>query len=522
MFSTTSYRGRLIVYISVLMVFLMTILVYFYRSSRDVLFNQAESSIASTAQLLDSHLLAEKNELLRYTTTIRDDVQFQEYMFVVVNVNSEVKPLEDLYKSHFNWLPIEQCMLLDTRGKMLLGGQDQDMLKAIKPRLFDKKNSAFTYYGENGLSLVALSPITYRDNRLGNIAITRPLDRNWLKNMKEQSNGELFIVQNGIILDSTLEHYSGEPFILHNNSVLLGEDTYTVHSVSLPETRPNTPQLWFGVSRYTLTSNLSDYTRLTLIMVLFGGISIMAIGLIILRDFGKPLQNLMAMTGKITAGELPVMKKMQARNEVETLANQFADMLISLREKQQEIDRVHKQLEEMATTDILTGLYNRRHLQDIFPKLMAQVERDNKQLTFILADLDYFKRINDRYGHLCGDEWLRNFSSLLKAHSRTNDFLFRMGGEEFLILSMNEDIPGGLALAEKLRAATENSSVSFEGHTVTTTVSCGISSTSGGIFDLNCMLSRADEALYESKHNGRNQVTIWSAAIMPKSEMGNH
>ena len=232
----------------------------------------------------------------------------------------------------------------------------------------------------------------------------------------------------------------------------------------------------------------------------------------IFRNFNGPLSALMSMTEEIAEGRLPIMYKSQAQNEIDILANKFADMLQALREKQAEIDRVHKQLEQSAITDTLTGLYNRRHLQEIFPKLRAQAQRDWRSLTVILCDLDYFKMINDQYGHLAGDYCLMHFAKILKQYSRSNDFLFRIGGEEFVIVSISKNTSGSITIAEKIRAATEESQIIYKGRKIPLTVSCGLSFADPDDSQetaLPRLLSRADKALYEAKNAGRNRVCIF-------------
>jgi diguanylate cyclase (GGDEF)-like protein len=186
-----------------------------------------------------------------------------------------------------------------------------------------------------------------------------------------------------------------------------------------------------------------------------------------------------------------------------------------LREQQQEIEKTHHILEQSAITDVLTGLYNRRYLQEIFPKLLASAEREDLRLFAILLDLDYFKKINDTFGHIAGDECLIAFAEQLQQVSRASDHLFRLGGEEFLVLCVHNSISDAVSFAEKIRIKIEKSPVVFETHLIKMTVSGGISSlilegTSEGI--LEDMLSQADTALYNAKHAGRNRIFIADSA----------
>jgi diguanylate cyclase (GGDEF)-like protein len=188
-------------------------------------------------------------------------------------------------------------------------------------------------------------------------------------------------------------------------------------------------------------------------------------------------------------------------------------MLQSLREKQEEIDRAHKRLEESAITDSLTGLNNRRYLKQIFPKIFAQAQRETHCLSGLMLDLDFFKRINDQYGHLAGDQCLTHMGEILKDSCRASDYIFRMGGEEFLILSLGDTALGGELLAEKIRNTLAKKPVTYKQALINMTTSIGVSITENNLDPeaaLTSLLFHADKALYAAKKNGRNQVVIYN------------
>jgi len=200
---------------------------------------------------------------------------------------------------------------------------------------------------------------------------------------------------------------------------------------------------------------------------------------------------------------------------MDQLVNRFADVLDALRLEQTRVRRAHTKLQETAITDSLTGLYNRRYLQEIIAGLFAQVVRDRRYLTAILLDLDYFKAINDCHGHLGGDAVLVHFARLLKHNSRANDYLFRIGGEEFLILNVAENTESSFALASKIRELVDQSPANYQGLEIPITVSIGISCCRGasGESSLSQLMRAADKALYEAKSNGRNQVVRHASCV---------
>ncbi|MGF7047758.1 diguanylate cyclase (GGDEF)-like protein/PAS domain S-box-containing protein [Paenibacillus sp. DS2015] len=189
----------------------------------------------------------------------------------------------------------------------------------------------------------------------------------------------------------------------------------------------------------------------------------------------------------------------QATNE----ANNKLELLHAEYEiKQQELINVNHQLETLATTDPLTGLKNRRFLQDSLLTNMALFQRTKLPFSLLMIDIDHFKCINDTYGHPVGDLVLTNLSKLLKAMSREIDIVARYGGEEFIIILPNTNQDKAILVAERYCSQTENAP--WGDYKVT--VSIGVTTISQEDTDQS-LLNKADQALYNSKHRGRNRVT---------------
>lgn len=167
-----------------------------------------------------------------------------------------------------------------------------------------------------------------------------------------------------------------------------------------------------------------------------------------------------------------------------------------------------RQLKAMATTDELTGLFNRREAFGRFDEFFASVERYGQDLACIMLDIDHFKTFNDAYGHAVGDTVLREVASVLKENVRASDLVSRIGGEEFLVICPQCDCDAAAACAEKLRLAIENHVVDSERGQLKVTVSLGVAQRTQGSTDVNSILKDADEALYVSKGTGRNTVTV--------------
>jgi two-component system cell cycle response regulator len=163
---------------------------------------------------------------------------------------------------------------------------------------------------------------------------------------------------------------------------------------------------------------------------------------------------------------------------------------------------------EMAITDALTGLYNRRYMESHLSTLIEQAAGRNKPLSVLIVDIDYFKAINDTHGHDAGDDVLREFALRLKKSIRGIDLACRYGGEEFVIVMPETDMAVATVVAERLlrRIATEPFSVGQDRGKIEVTISIGIAAINGAEDAAPALLKRADQALYRAKRDGRNRV----------------
>ncbi|MFP4572805.1 MAG: diguanylate cyclase [Desulfobacterales bacterium] len=169
---------------------------------------------------------------------------------------------------------------------------------------------------------------------------------------------------------------------------------------------------------------------------------------------------------------------------------------------------MERRLQQMARTDDLTGLFNRRYFMESVKKELVRSERYKIPVSMIMFDIDHFKSINDRYGHTAGDEILRQISRICRENFRQTDIPARLGGEEFGILMPECGIRESGASAKRLREKIADSAFVFEGNRIRCTISIGIAEYVGGTEDMEALIRRADEAMYESKNRGKNQVSF--------------
>lgn len=169
-----------------------------------------------------------------------------------------------------------------------------------------------------------------------------------------------------------------------------------------------------------------------------------------------------------------------------------------------------KQLNILAATDALTGLFNRRSLELHANRQLTHSKRTGECLSIMMIDVDHFKQINDQYGHQAGDEVLRQLSTLMQSIVRGNDYLARYGGEEFcIVLSATNEMQAGV-LAERLRRLYEDLVIPWQHHALRSSISIGIADTDSGNHDFTSLIKQADLALYRAKHEGRNRIAKFS------------
>jgi diguanylate cyclase (GGDEF)-like protein/PAS domain S-box-containing protein len=182
------------------------------------------------------------------------------------------------------------------------------------------------------------------------------------------------------------------------------------------------------------------------------------------------------------------------------------DANVQLQEQLQEIVALQTQLKEQAVRDSLTGLHNRRYMEETLPRELARATREGYPLALIMVDLDHFKRINDTYGHPTGDSVLKAMALILLHGAREGDIICRYGGEEFLVALPNMTTEQALVRAKSWQAALNRTPVHHGTFIVEATLSAGISVFPGNSSDVEALVRLADNALYRAKENGRNRV----------------
>lgn len=267
--------------------------------------------------------------------------------------------------------------------------------------------------------------------------------------------------------------------------------------------------------------------------MLFNGFTSIVVGMLLIivisNYFTRPIRKLVHHAKLISKGDFSSAISISSRDELGTLFRAFNTMQTELnrsfseliaakdelsrlnislerrvKERTQELNERNEQLEILSITDKLTGCYNRLKLDSLLESEHEKFEQCSKEFGVIMIDLDFFKQVNDNYGHAIGDSVLKESAKIIRNSVREMDIVGRWGGEEFMIICPNTNETQAVALAERVRKSI--SQYDFE-HTGQRTASLGVSivKTSDTFETLN---SRADSALYEAKKNGRNKVVV--------------
>ncbi len=176
-----------------------------------------------------------------------------------------------------------------------------------------------------------------------------------------------------------------------------------------------------------------------------------------------------------------------------------------------QLQSANDQLKHLSRTDRLTGLNNRGHWEEELKREYSRHRRYGSTAALVMFDIDHFKKVNDTYGHQAGDKVIQAVAEVVRKEARDTDIAGRYGGEEFVILLPDVDSAGARLFAERLRQKTEALTVDYDGQVIPFTISLGVADLAQSSNDHQQLIEWADHALYQSKRNGRNQVSVHGA-----------
>lgn len=273
-------------------------------------------------------------------------------------------------------------------------------------------------------------------------------------------------------------------------------------------------KLDINYQRSIITEGEKTIHLTALVLVIIGISAIMLILLFINKQVLAPLDKINRKIRKIDMEkDCSVVMDVNRDDEFGFLGKSINTFLNTIRLNTQELENANKELKYLSMHDSLTGIANRRFFDQMLISEWGNHKRLNCSLSIIMCDIDYFKKYNDTYGHQAGDECIVSVADIIKGSlKRTTDILARYGGEEFIILMPDTDLSGARRVADKIRIELEEWNIEHTGSCEYNrlTMSFGVASTSINIKgDYSDLVNQADIALYKSKENGRNMVSVY-------------
>lgn len=254
---------------------------------------------------------------------------------------------------------------------------------------------------------------------------------------------------------------------------------------------------------YAQIARLRTLTFVTvfLLLVVIGGLAYL-LGLTVVL----PLDRLARGAHQVAGGDLAVALPVVGGGEAAYVTEVFNDMVTRLKQGREELER-------LSRTDGLTGLPNRRHLMETLEKEVRRAQRNNRPFSLLMIDVDHFKKYNDTFGHLAGDDVLKGLATVLSAAVRTADYAARYGGEEFTVVLPETPWDGALEVAERIRARMAKEAFGTAGSKVTLSIGLGEFPADGATPE--AVIAGADGALYRAKEHGRDCVVTTRMVLTP-------
>ena len=442
----------------------------------------------------------------------------------------------------------QELMILDLQAAVVATSSDKLTSVKLPERWLGRaqanKYSVGSAYWDEILQaavIVIAQPIRTTNERLLGVLVAKLNFQTISKILMKYARGEIgelyLITQDGFLLVSS--HPLSTEFLqtklLHNTTLKLfsqeGEPNAYLgyHNQPVVGALKRISELGWGVvaekqraKAYAQIVRLRNLTLALVVALLFLiGLTAYLLSLSLVR----PLNRLTSGAGKVASGDLDVDVPVSSGSEVGYLTEVFNDMVARLRQGREELASINEtlrqkniELHQISITDSLTGLYNRKHLMETLDKEVTRSERYSHPFSLLVIDIDHFKKYNDTYGHLAGDEVLRRLASVFKETIRSSDYAARYGGEEFIIILPEISPEQGAEAAERIRCKVAEQRFEGDGEAIAVTISVGVASYPENGEDAETVIRNADEALYEAKKLGRNQVVLAGANTKKKKK----
>ena len=436
----------------------------------------------------------------------------------------------ELQDDTFKIIHINLFMLLDPSGKMLvqksvgnwvpdIGDTESIAVARLNAPADDKGPSAFSGILElkGRILLLAYQPIlTSRGDGKprGTLVMGRDLDQAIISSLSQSMEVPLWLEPAEQAPQATAP---GTAWSDGTNSVRFESDSTMLAYVAIKDSYGITRRLLVARIPRSLNLEGTRVTRYLLMLLMLVGAAYCGSLFFFLEEI--LLTRVASLSTEITkvtvSGDLSLRLSTGGRDELGTLAGAVNAMLTAIQKTKSELLQAQESLRFHAEHDALTGVLNRRAIRDLLRKELARCRRERNTLGVILADVDHFKKINDRYGHGAGDSVLVTAMQRISSCLRSYDVVGRYGGEEFLIIAPGCDLELAQKLAERIRTAISEQPVDFGEESATITLSLGVTLGTAES-DPEFLVALADTAMYQAKRNGRNRIEI--GLEMPDAE----
>ncbi|MCK5092161.1 MAG: diguanylate cyclase [Gammaproteobacteria bacterium] len=488
----------------------------FIRDSLDIINNSPNDANKST-QALNSHLL--KNKLPLSPSLLFIDV---------INLSGQVKSSTD--KNRIGRDISTEKLFLKGLKKLYISnihGHDDNMMIAVATPLWSR---------------------TGPKKILGLL-----VNHFYLEHIKKLFNGEL-LLSLGAKSQKRGIGKTGETYLVNHNKLMIGDslfiknaslrqvvDTYPVR-MSIEQQKEakgtwldyrgvpvvgasmviNISDLqWTLISKQDASEAFAQIDKLMEFYITIGFsilISAIVLSIMMARSISRPINSLKTRLDDLGDGNYCIqIQDINSKDEIGSLAKAFNQMSINLSNAHIAIKTKNKQLEELSNKDGLTGLYNHRYLNEQAMIEYNRAFRYGTPLSCLMIDIDFFKKINDTYGHLFGDTVLKGVAATIKNSCRNTDIVARYGGEEFFVILPNTYLESAQSVSEKLLESISSEIYSENEISASITVSIGLSCFHEGMNSFEDLLSESDEALYQAKNSGRNRVCVFKELSKEKT-----
>jgi diguanylate cyclase (GGDEF)-like protein len=511
-------RKRILLYSALALGAFLAVVYFVSRFSLMNGFSRLESNYAyESVRRLHNHLESEQTQL---STMARDYAQWDRTYGFMEGRNQDYARTE-ITDDTFNIIHINLFLLLDRSGHPIFSKKSG--LWPIRKNDFDAIAAAYVsspghqrnaplrgMLELNGrLFLLAYEPVlTSRGNGAprGTLVMGRGLSEDLLLGMAHSMNLPLWLEppDNAPTANNRQTLWSDG-----NDSVSLESDSTMLAYVPLRDLSGTPKRLLVARIPSNLHFEGQKVTNYLLLLLMLAGVVHSAVLLIVLEQ--NLLSRVEGLNHKIkqvtVSGDLSLRLDAEGKDELSSLAGTVNAMLTAIQKAKFELLQAQESLRFHAEHDSLTGVLNRRAIRDVLRRELARCRRENQSLGIMLADVDHFKRINDRYGHGAGDAALLTVVQRISSTLRPYDLIGRYGGEEFLVIAPNCDLGLTQRLAERIRDAVSSDGVDLGNDNVPLTVSVGITLGTADS-DPEFLVTVADSAMYQAKRNGRNRVEM--------------